>query len=211
MKSTVVSNDLDQRSEVTNLREHSSHVTTLPERSAQAAEVCCTPQPPARSYQPYAWNLPNRLLDTVDQLTSGRAGQVQRIFSYLFFGGLAAVVNLVAFAIMLRLMPNDSVLQNTIAYVVAAEFSIMANFIPNDRFTFNTLPGAQRPWLQRCLRFHTTCIVGTILTYLIETILTYRVHTPALIAEAIAIVIVLIYNFSAHHLFTYRHVKHAHE
>jgi putative flippase GtrA len=30
-----------------------------------------------------------------------------------------------------------------------------------------------------------------------------------LIAEAIATLIVLIYNFSAHHLFTYRHVKHA--
>lgn len=207
MKNTVVSNNVDERSQVNPQKAYASHLSPLPETPARAF---LSSQPPVRSYQPYAWSLPNTLLDLVDKHTNGHAGQLQRVISYLFFGGVAAVVNLLAFAIMLRLLPGDDYVQNIISYAVAAEISIMANFIPNDRFTFNTLPGAKRPWLQRCLRFHATCIVGTILTYLIEAVLTFRAHAPALIAEAIAIVIVLIYNFSAHHLFTYRHVKHAH-
>jgi putative flippase GtrA len=210
MKSTVVSNTLDERATVANLSKPSSHLSPLTENIVDTSKEPLGPQRLARSYQPYAWSLPNTILDIVDQLTHGRAGQMQRIFTYLFFGGLAAVVNLVAFAIMLRLMPSDTAIQNTIAYAVAAEISIMANFIPNDRFTFNTLSGAQRPWLQRCLRFHTTCIIGTILTYLIESFLHFRTNMPSIIAESIAIIIVLIYNFTAHHLFTYRHIKHAH-
>lgn len=209
MKTTVVSDDLDNHALMTNQKQPSTHLAILPEMPVTLSQTISTPRQPIRSYQPYTWNVPNILLDIVDKHTNGRAGQIQRIISYLFFGGLAAIVNLLVFAIMLRLLPGDSPLQNTIAYVVAAELSIMANFIPNDRFTFNTLAGAKRPWLHRCWRFHTTCIIGTILTYLIESLLVYRVHVPALIAEAIAIIIVLIYNFSAHHLFTYRQLKHA--
>ncbi|MEO7019715.1 MAG: GtrA family protein [Ktedonobacteraceae bacterium] len=207
MKNTVVSNDLDELSVATTLGKHSSRFATLPETLIDSSKPLIAQAQSARSYQPYAWSLPNTILDIVDNKTNGRGGQLQRVVSYLFFGGLAAVVNLGVFAIMLRLMPGDNIVQNTAAYMIAAELSIMANFIPNDRFTFNTLPGAQRPWLQRCIRFHATCIVGTILTYLIEVTLKFRAHTPALIAEAIAIVIVLIYNFSAHHLFTYAHPK----
>src|SRR6266704_1253850 len=50
-----------------------------------------------RTYQPYPWQLANRVLDFVDGQTSGKAGQIQRILSYLLFGGLAAVVNLLIF------------------------------------------------------------------------------------------------------------------
>ena len=206
MKNTIVPNDLDELSVLSGLGDTASRTAALSQTSsAHLAAVR-----PTRSYQPYPWSLLNSILDIVDDKLPGRAGQVQRIFSYLFFGGTAAVVNLLVFAIMLRLMPGDDFVQNTIAYAVAAELSIMANFIPNDRFTFNTLPGAQRPWLQRCMRFHATCIVGTLLTLLIETTLKFRFNVPALIAEAIAIVIVLIYNFTFHHIFTYRHTKEAH-
>src|SRR4051794_15875286 len=52
------------------------------------------------SYQPYAWTFLNRVLDLVDQKANGRAGWLQRFISYLFFGGLAALVNLATFYIM---------------------------------------------------------------------------------------------------------------
>ena len=164
-----------------------------------------------RTYQPYPWQLANRVLDFVDGKTRGKAGHIQRILSYLLFGGLAAVVNLVVFGLVLYRfhfpVSVSTQVRNIVAFTIAAECSIMANFLPNDRFTFVSLPGAKRPWLQRCLRFHATCIVGTLLTFLLEFAFFSLVHAPQLLAEAMAIVIVLIYNFTFHHLFTYRRIK----
>ena len=164
-----------------------------------------------RTYQPYPWQLANRVLDFVDGKTSGKAGQIQRILSYLLFGGLAAMVNLVIFGLVLYRFPFpisvSTQVRNIFAFTIAAECSIMASFLPNDRFTFVRLPGAKRPWLQRCLRFHATCIVGTLLTFLLEFAFFSLAHTPELFAEALAIVIVLIYNFTFHHIFTYRRIK----
>jgi len=167
---------------------------------------------PVRSYQPYTWNFLNQALDLVDAKTHGKAGWLQRFVSYIFFGGLAALVNLGIFYIMyyhLLTPVNPPILRNAISYVIAAECSIIANFVPNDRFTFRSLPGAERPWLQRFLRFHATAIVGTLLTFLIELGLSSLAHTEPIIAEAVATMLVLIYNFTFHHIFTYRHVKHA--
>ncbi len=213
MQNSVVPNDVDEFSSVlAGLGEQSLTLSTSPNASIDASPTVIAPEKIAPSYQAYPWSLPNRILDIVDTKTNGRAGQVQRVITYLFFGGTAALVNLAVFYVMYHLvlgsMPK-SLLHNTLSYIVAAELSIFANFIPNDRFTFNTLPGAQRPWFQRCMRFHMTCIVGVTLTFLIELGLSTFTKIDPLIAEAIATLIVLIYNFSAHHLFTYRHVKHA--
>jgi putative flippase GtrA len=215
MQNSVVPNDVDEFSSVlAGLGEQSLTLSTSPNASIDASPIIIAPEKIAPSYQAYPWSLPNRILDIVDMKTNGRAGQVQRVITYLFFGGTAALVNLAVFYVMYHLVlgslsPKPDWLNYDLSYIVAAELSIFANFIPNDRFTFNTLPGAQRPWLQRCVRFHMTCIVGTTLTFLIGSGLHTFVHTEATISEAIATLLVLIYNFSAHHLFTYRHVKHA--
>lgn len=161
------------------------------------------------SYHPTRWSIVNRALDLTDRWTGGRAGWVQRLFSYLFFGGCAAVVNLIIFYIVLYrvALPVSEPVHNIIAYVIAAEISILANFIPNDYFTFSHLPGHNRSWRARCLRFHITTIGGVIITFVIEFGLHNFAHVPAILAEAIGIIIALIYNFTVHHLFTYGHVK----
>lgn len=161
------------------------------------------------SYHLTRWPIVNRALDITDQLTGGRAGWVQRAFSYLFFGGCAAIVNLVVFYIMLDriALPVSAHAHNIIAYIVAAEISILANFIPNDYFTFRFLPGHSRSWGARCLRFHITTVGGVIITFVIEYALTSLTPVPAILAEAIGIIIALIYNFTVHHLFTYGDVK----
>jgi len=165
----------------------------------------------SRTYQLTRWSLINRALDAVDRRAGGKAGYVQRLFHYLFFGGLAALVNLMVFGVIFSLLRFPSAvsvqMRNVLASVGAAECSIMANFVLNDRFTFRHLPGARRPWLQRCLRFHATCIVGALLTFVLEFALFSLLHMPALYAEMIAIVIVLGYNFTCHHYFTYRSVS----
>ncbi len=161
------------------------------------------------SYHPTRWPIVNATLDIADTLTGGRAGLLQRLFSFVFFGGVAAVVNLVVFYVAFYhiALPVNITIHNVIASLLAAEISIMANFIPNDSITFRHLPGRNRSWIARCARFHVTSIGGSILTFLIELSLTSLVHFPAIGAQASALLLVLFYNFSVHHLFTYRHIK----
>lgn len=217
MKNSVVQTEVNEIARVVQdgVDEFSSVLTGLTELATNPSLEAAAPAKSIPSYQAYPWSLPNRILDIVDAKTNGRAGQAQRVFTYLFFGGTAALVNLAVFFVMyhfvfVSIKPGLIDFRNILSYVIAAELSIFANFIPNDRFTFSTLPGAKRPWLQRCTRFHMTCIVGTTLTFFIEAILTHFFRTvEPTIFEAIATLIVLVYNFTFHHLFTYRHVKEA--
>ncbi|HTI14231.1 MAG TPA: GtrA family protein [Dictyobacter sp.] len=163
------------------------------------------------SYHPTRWALANTVLDLVDNLSNGRAGQFQKIFSYLLFGGFGAIVNVAVMYIMAHIILASTTIsapiQNIIASVVACEISLIANFIPNDYFTFRYMPGHERPWLVRCGRFHITALSGSVLTTIIEFGFNHFLHIEAYIAEAVAIIIVLFYNFTLHHLFTYNHKK----
>ncbi len=153
----------------------------------------------------------NRILDMVDKATNGRADWVQRFFSYSFIGGMAAVVNLVIFSLIDHYvaMPVGDVVHNLIAQIVAFEISLMTNFIPNDYFTFRHLAGHKRSWGARCLRFHITSITGFTLTVLINFVFTFGAHVPPFFSQAIALLLVFVYNFTFHHLFTYRHISHS--
>ena len=174
--------------------------------------IPATPFAQPQSYRSTPWGIVNSLLSSVDTLTHGRAGLLQRFSTFVVIGGFAAVVNLVVFYVafyhILRFPASvGSVLPNIIASALAAEISIMTNFALNDHFTFRYLPGRSRSWLARCARFQVTSIGGTILTFLIEFGFSTFAHFPAIIAQAIALILVLFYNFAFHHLFTYRHVK----
>ncbi len=163
-----------------------------------------------QSYRTTRWDIVNSLLDSVDTLTKGRAGLIQRFSSFVIMGGIAALVNLVVFYLAIYHIPYPAgisiLIPNIIASALAAEISIMTNFALNDSFTFRYLPGRSRSWWARCARFQVTSIGGTILTFLIEFGFHAIAHIPAIIAQAVAIILVLFYNFSVHHIFTYRHV-----
>ncbi len=195
---------------LSDLQEQASLLATSPQHAVVETDTKPDQTRHIPSYQPYPWQFLNHALDLVDRLTNGRAGLFQRVISYLFFGGLAALVNLGVFYLMyyhLLAAVNNTSLRNILSYIVAAECSIIANFVPNDRFTFKTLPGAKRPWLQRCARFHLTTIVGSLLTFLIEFALSSLTSMQPILAEIIATLLVLIYKFSFHHLFTYAHQR----
>jgi putative flippase GtrA len=182
-------------------------MATLP-RPATRTEAASGESLHLPSYHATRWDIVNRALELVDERFPGKAGWLQRLVSYLMVGGFAACVNLIVFGILENnvSIPVADVLHNLIAFVVATEISIFANFIPNDRITFSHLPGHSRSWWQRCLRFHVTAIGGTIVTYVVQLSLYYGAHVPHLIAEAIAIIIALAFNFTFHHVFTYRHL-----
>ncbi len=160
------------------------------------------------SFAPSGVALLDHLLKLVDDKTHGKGGMLQRAFSYLIIGAFGAVINLMVLDICLFAgpMPANRQLHWLVAFLVAAEVSILANFIPNDRITFGRLPGHARPWWLRCARFHSTTLVGTGVTLVIS----YSLHRwfgfLAVLAEAIAIVVALVFNFTLHHLWTYRAV-----
>ncbi len=167
------------------------------------------PTPRLSSYQPTAWAFVNRVLAIVDARTGGRGAWFQRFFLFACIGGCAALVNMAVFYLVIDViaLPVHETWHNVIASVLAAAISIMANFVLNDFFTFRHLPGHQRSWFARCVRFSITALGGCVLIFVIQFALSHLLHVRPLIAQAIALMVVLFYNFSFHHLFTYRHVK----
>ena len=146
-------------------------------------------------------------LEMIDKFTGGRANWIQRAFSYLLFGGFAGIVQLIVFYIMYYRvsLPVDRPWHYVIAFTVANEVANLANFCSNDLITFRYLPGHSRPWFVRCTRFHMTCVAGTLL----QLVVSFSLHLlmiPALLTQAGAILIVTAFNFSFHHVFTYRRV-----
>ena len=164
------------------------------------------------SYAPTGVAFLDSLLELADRMTAGKAGVLQRAVSYLIVGGFAACVNLVCLFIFNDLvpMPFSRVAHNVVAFALAAEISILANFIPNDRITFSRLPGHARSWWQRCWRFHSTAIVGTLVTFSIFSVMHIWLGFHTLIAESSGIIVALVFNFTFHHIWTYRHIKPAH-
>ncbi len=168
-------------------------------------------EPRRPSYHPTRWAIVNRTLDIVDNVSGGRAKWVQSFFSFAFFGGLAAIVNMIVFYIVYYriALPVIPPIHNVIAWAVATEISLFANFIPNDYFTFSHLAShGDRSWGVRCLRYHITSISGSVLTLLLEEVVfTTLFGITPIISNGIAIMIVLFYNFTVHNVFTYRHKK----
>ena len=163
---------------------------------------------PVHTYHPSRWSFVNKALDIVDSVSRGRAGKIQTFISFAFLGGIASLVNLGIFSVMLsRSIPKNYEVRYLLAFLLASEISIIVNFSLNDYFTFKHLAGHARSWGARCARFHMTSISAIILTLLISFALSHGLHIHAVLAQAIAILIVLFYNFTIHHLFTYRHIK----
>ncbi len=173
-----------------------------PARKTNAVAVAI--QPLEQSYYDTRWPLVNQALAIAERLTGGRAGVFQRLFTYVVIGGTAALVNLGAFAVFehfgsLKVLSLYSVF----AYVSAYELSILANFIPNDYFTFRFLSGHQRSWLARCLRFHVTSLSGVLVTFALSWVFFHPLGMRLLMAQALALILAVFYNFTAHHIFTY--------
>jgi putative flippase GtrA len=186
--------------------------TTLPTPAAPAWPPAGGRSGGEPSYVPTGLAALDRDLARIDRLTGGKAGLLQRLVSYLTIGGFAALVNLAAFDVLLYAIPLPFAGRTRwlVAFLIAAEVSILANFVPNDRFTFGHLPGHARSWWVRCARFHSTCIGGTTVTFTVSYLANSRGLLPVL-AEAAGIAVALCFNFTVHHLWTYRAARPAAE
>ncbi len=169
----------------------------------ETSAIAVAIQPAAQSYYDTRWPQVNQALAITDRLTGGRAGALQRLFTYVLIGGTAALVNLGVLAIFQREGSFKVLWYLILANIAAYELSILANFIPNDYFTFRFLPGHQRSWLARCLRFHVTSLSGVLVTSALFFIFYHWFGLAVLIAQAIALILAVFYNFTVHHVFTY--------
>lgn len=170
-------------------------------RGAQATAIAIPA--PTRSYYYTRWPLVNQALAVTERLTGGRAGALQRLFTYLLIGGTAALVNLGVLAAFQREGSFKVIWYLILANVTAYELSIIANFVPNDYFTFRFLPGHERSWFARCLRFHMTSLSGVLVTSALFFVFFHWLGLAPLLAQAVALILAVFYNFTAHHLFTY--------
>ncbi|HZC06035.1 MAG TPA: GtrA family protein [Ktedonobacterales bacterium] len=177
--------------------------------SAPLAQLPPQAPPATVSYAPTGIALADTLLARVETITHGKAGLLQRAFTYVFIGGIAAVINLVMLYLFYNVlsMPFSANEHWLIAFIISAEISTMSNFVLNDRITFSHLPGHARSWWARCLRFHSTSVAGTIATLVMSFGFKTWLGMSALVAQAVAIMLALILNFTMHHVWTYRHVK----
>jgi serine/threonine protein kinase/putative flippase GtrA len=191
------------------LSDHREQHEQRPAASGSATPAAMSAPAAAVSYTPTGIALADNILARVEQITHGKAGWLQRAFTYVFIGGIAAVINLVVLDLMYNVvkLPIVDNVRWLIAFLIAAEVSTMSNFVLNDRFTFSHLPGHARSWWARCLRFHSTSAAGTIATLVMSFGFKTWLGMSALIAEAVAILLALILNFTMHHVWTYRHIK----
>jgi putative flippase GtrA len=180
-----------------------SERSDLQERVSEAGAAAMAFQRAGQSYYDTRWPLVNQALALTEQLTGGRAGAVQRLFTYVLIGGTAALVNLGVLAVFQREGSFKVWWYLVLANIAAYELSILANFIPNDYFTFRFLPGHQRSWLARAARFHITSLSGVLVTSALFFVFYHWFGLAALVAQAIALIIAVFYNFTVHHLFTY--------
>jgi dolichol-phosphate mannosyltransferase len=139
----------------------------------------------------------------LDTYTRGHAAEVLRMVSFLFAGGLGALVNLGFVWIFSRYtsLPYD------VYIVLSTEISLIFNFMLNDRFTFHSLVDNQRPFWLRCVRFHGPSALGFVLTLVISYTAHHVGHLSPVPAQAVAILIVTMVNFFMHRLWTYRAVS----
>ena len=148
----------------------------------------------------------NNLLEYVDRLTGRRAFFMIRLLSFLFIGGVGAIVNVICFTIAYTSLLSFAValVAYFSAFFLATEVSILVNFALNDCITFRHLRVAQRSLWTRCLRFHATSMGGVALTLGISFSLLHFAHVLALVSQASALVFATVFNFAGHHFFTYR-------
>jgi len=161
-----------------------------------------------QQYQPNERVTAAGMVDRMVIFARKRFSFFKRLVSFLIVGGLGALVNIAFFTFtytrLERSTPNLAAY--LVAFALATEISLLFNFMLNDQITFRQLRGQKRSWQIRCVRFHVTSIGGTLLTLAFSFSLLNIAHTPALFAQALALIVATAFNFAFHHFFTYQHI-----
>lgn len=130
----------------------------------------------------------------------------RRVFSFLVVGGTCALFNL-AILSALTVLARWQYLP---AVLVATEAAVLLSFLLNDRITFRALAYHAGGWPQRCVRYHGGAAAGQVLTILLGLLLIHALDLKPILAQAISLAVVTVFNFAVQRLFTYATRIHAH-
>ena len=128
--------------------------------------------------------------------------EISRFSAFLVIGGTSTVLNLL---IVFGLTTAPVVhMQYLPAAIIAGETGIIYSFILNDRLTFRALANSAGSWYGRLVRFNGAYLAGTLITLVIGYSLVRFASLLPVVAQAIAVVIVLFFNFASVRFWAYR-------
>lgn len=118
---------------------------------------------------------------------------------FLGVGGAATLLQYALLLTMVELFALKSVLASSVSYVISALF----NYILNYRFTFQSTADHKTA----LLRFSVVAACGLGINSLIMYFLTEIFTLYYLLAQVVATLVVLVWNFSAHRYWTYKNER----
>lgn len=125
------------------------------------------------------------------------------IFIYLFFGGLATVVNIVSFAVALQFFDLSMPISNTISWICSVLFA----FVTNKLWVFHS----KSPNFMHLMIEFSKFVFYRILSYGMDMgsmlVLIQVMHTNDYIAKIITQIIVVIANYVFSKLFIFKETK----
>lgn len=117
------------------------------------------------------------------------------IISYLFFGGLTTLVNIITFFIFNSLLGTDYKLATSIAWILSVVFA----FITNKRFVFQSKNSSSK----EILPFLTFRIMSYLMDIGLMIILIEAIHLHPLLSKVLVNVLVVLFNYIASKYFVF--------
>ncbi|MDP4171952.1 MAG: GtrA family protein [Bacillota bacterium] len=130
-------------------------------------------------------------------------GKYKEVVSYLVFGGLTTLVNIVTYYVCVNTFGLDYKVATTIAWVLSVAFA----YITNKMFVFNSRITGTLPLLKEFFSFIFFRILSYFLDLLTMIFLIEHLHSNDLLAKIIANVFVVIFNYVASKLFIFKKRK----
>lgn len=112
-------------------------------------------------------------------------------FTYLFFGGLTTLVNLVVFFFTRRILNWDLVVANSLAWFLSVLFA----FVTNKRWVFSSKTSGASAYLIELGKFFFYRILSYLLDMGVVLLLVQGFHSGDLLAKIISQVMVVIANY----------------
>lgn len=117
--------------------------------------------------------------------------QLWEIFSYLFFGGLTTVVNLLVFFCARNIFQANLVFSNSLAWLLSVLFA----FVTNKRWVFRSETQGKAAYLLELGKFMFYRVVSYFLDMGTLLLLVQVIHTGDLVAKIVSQVVVVLANY----------------
>lgn len=127
-------------------------------------------------------------------------GKYKEIFSYLVFGGLTTLINIVTYYVCADVFHIDYKISTTIAWIISVLFA----YVTNKLFVFNSRVRGVNAIMKEFFSFFFFRILSYFLDLLTMILLVEVLAWNDLAAKIIANVLVVIFNYAASKLFIFK-------